>query len=194
MKLEIVNAKEAPASEEDVEAIVTIECHPKVQEWVYEYACGDIQRERDEYHEFFSALPENRRVEVLIAKHGGCLVGFLALWRRGVFMEHVASIGISVHPEYWGKGIATALIKAAIALAKGKGLQRLEAETLAANTAMRHVVEKMGFTLECVRKNRVLKDGSYQDEAAYVLLLETMSEGEDKDQWMTSGNRLSRRA
>ncbi len=179
MKLEIVNAKEAPVSEEDVEAIVAIECDPKVQKWVYEYAYTDLQQERDEYHAFFCTLPESREVEVLIAKHGSRVVGFLALWSRGAFMEHVATIGVSVHPAYWGKGVATELVHAAIELAKDKGLRRLEAETLAGNTAMRRVVERAGFVLECVRKNRVLKDGVYHDEAAYVLSLETTGEGED---------------
>ncbi|MCW4038076.1 MAG: GNAT family N-acetyltransferase, partial [Candidatus Bathyarchaeota archaeon] len=163
--------KEAPLSKEDVRSIVEIECHPKVQEWVYEYVDADSQKELREYQEFFRKLPENMRAEILVAKYDGCTVGFLGLWRRGVYMEHVASIGISVHPEYWGRGIATALIKAAIELARRKGLRRLEAETLSANTAMRYTVEKLGFTLECLRKKRVLKAGSYHDEAAYFLLL-----------------------
>jgi RimJ/RimL family protein N-acetyltransferase len=171
VRLEIVNAKEAPLSKEDVRSIVEIEGHPKVQEWVYEYVDADSQKELKEYQEFFRKLPENRRAEILIAKYDGYTVGFLGLWRRGVYMEHVASIGISVHPEYWGRGIATELIKAAIELARRNGLRRLEAETLSANTAMRHTVEKLGFALECVRKNRVLKAGSYHDEAAYFLLL-----------------------
>ena len=171
VRLEIMNANKASLSEEDVRSVVEIECHPKVQEWVYEYVDADSQKELREYQEFFRKLPENRRAEILVAKYDGYVVGFLGLWRRGVYMEHVASIGISVHPEYWGRGIATELIKAAIELAMGKGLRRLEAETLSANTAMRHVVEKLGFTLECVRKNRVLKGGSYHDEVAYFLLL-----------------------
>lgn len=86
-------------------------------------------------------------------------------------MEHVASVGISVHPDYWGKGIAARLIKSAIELAKEKGFKRLEIETLAENAAMRHVAEKLGFKLESLRKNRIKKDGSYRDEAAYFLLL-----------------------
>lgn len=171
VRLEIVNAKEAPLSKEDVRSIVEIESHPKVQEWVYEYVDADSQKELREYQEFFRKLPENRGAEILVAKYDGCTVGFLGLWRRGVYMEHVASIGISVHPEYWGRGIATELIKAAIELARRKGLRRLEAETLSANTAMRHVVEKLWFTLECLRKKRVLKAGLYHDEAAYFLLL-----------------------
>ena len=169
--LEIVNAKEASLSEEDIRSIVEIECHPKVQEWVYEYVDADSQKELREYQEFFRKLPANRRAEILIAKYDGDVVGFLGLWRRGVYMEHVASIGISVHPEYWGRGIATRLINAAIELARGKGLQRLESETLSANTAMRHTVEKVGFALECLRKKRVLKSGSCHDEVAYFLLL-----------------------
>jgi len=48
---------------------------------------------------------------------------------------------------------------------------RLEIETLSENTAMRHVAEKLGFKIESIRKNRIQKNGSYHDEAAYFLLL-----------------------
>ena len=86
-------------------------------------------------------------------------------------MEHIASIGVSVHPNYWGNGIVTQLIKSAIKLAKEKGLKRLEIEALAENAAMRHVAEKFGFKLESLRKNRIRKDETYHDEASYSLLI-----------------------
>ena len=171
MGLEILNAKETPLKDDDVRSIVEIERHPKVREWLTEYVDPDPEKEFQAYRKFFRSLPRNKRVEILIARYDGGVAGFLALWRRGIYMEHVASIGISVHPDYRGKGIAAQLVKSAIALARAKGFKRLEIETLAENTPMRRVAERLGFKLECVRSDRFYKDGSYRDEACYFLLL-----------------------
>jgi len=86
-------------------------------------------------------------------------------------MEHVATLGVSVHPDYWGRGVATRLMKSAIRLAKKKELRRLEIETLSENKAMRRVAEKAGFKLECIRKDRIMKEESYHSEASYFMLL-----------------------
>jgi len=171
LRLEIFNAKQTPLKDEDVRSIVEIECHPKVREWLIEYVDGNVEEELQAYKRFFRNLPKNTRAEILVVKCDGRVVGFLGLWRLGRYMEHVASLGVSVHPDYWGNGIATRLIKSAIELAKEKGFKRLEIETLSENTAMRHVAEKLGFKIESIRKNRIQKDGAYHDEASYFLLL-----------------------
>ena len=111
------------------------------------------------------------KADILVAKINEQVVGFLGLWRLGVNMEHVASIGVSVHPDYQRKGIATSLIKSAIELAREKEIRRLEVETLLENTPMRSIAEKLGFKLESLRKSRVRKGELYHDEVAYFLLL-----------------------
>jgi RimJ/RimL family protein N-acetyltransferase len=171
LRLVIFNARQTPPTEDEIRTIVEIEYRPEVQKWLTEYTDPDPQKELQSYQKFFRKLPKNRRVEVLIAKSDGRLVGFLALWRLGRYMEHIASLGLSVHPDYWGAGIASKLIESAIETAKEKGFKRIEIETLAENTAMRRVAEKKGFELECVRKKRIRKDGAYHDESAYALSL-----------------------
>ncbi len=171
MRLEIINAKETPPNDDEIRSIVEIECHPKVREWLIEYVGWNLETEFEAYKRFFENLPKNKRAEILLAKYKEQIVGFLGLWRLGRFMEHVASLGVSVHPDYWGRGIATRLIKSAIKLAREKEFRRLEIETLAENTAMRRAAVKAGFKLERIRKDRILKDGSYHDEASYFMLL-----------------------
>jgi RimJ/RimL family protein N-acetyltransferase len=140
-----------------------------VRKWLTEYSNEDFEKELEEYRKFFSGLQSNDRVEVLVAKIGGRIVGFLALWRIDDSDERTTSIGISVHPDFWGRGIATSLIKESIKLAKNKGVRKLIIETLEENSAMKHVAEKLGFKLETVRKGRIFKDGVYHDEDVYVL-------------------------
>ncbi|MFH0897298.1 MAG: GNAT family N-acetyltransferase, partial [Candidatus Bathyarchaeota archaeon] len=171
LNLEILNAKQILWAEKDIRAIAEIECHPKVLEWLYIYVDPDVSKEIRDYQEFFRKLPKNEKADMLIAKCDGHIIGFLALWRLGVYMEHVASIGVSVHPNYWGMGIATQLIKSAIELARDNGIRRIEVETLVKNAPMRHVTERSGFKLESLRKKRVQKGGSYHDEVSYFMLL-----------------------
>ncbi|MEM2342028.1 MAG: GNAT family protein [Candidatus Bathyarchaeia archaeon] len=171
MKLEIINAKMNPLKDEDIRAIVDIERHPAVKKWLVEYADEEYERELEEYRRFFSELKGNDRVEVLVAKIDGCIVGFLALWRMDENAERMTSIGISVHPDYWGRGIATKLVREAINLAREKGVKKLIIETLEENSAMKRVAEKLGFKLETIRKGKIFKDGAYHDEDVYSLQL-----------------------
>jgi len=170
LKLEIINVKLSPLKDEDVRAIVNIERHPAVRKWLVEYADEEYEKELEEYRRFFSELKSNDRVEVLVARIDGRIVGFLALWRIDD-AERMTSIGISVHPDYWGRGIATNLIKEAIKLARENGVKKLVIETLEENSAMKHVAEKLGFKLETVRKGKIFKDGTYHDEDVYSLRL-----------------------
>ena len=171
MKQEIINVKLNPLRDEDIKAIVEIEMHPAVRKWLIDYTSESFERELEEYKKFFDEIKGDDRVEVLVAKVDGCVAGFLALWRMNEYTEHVRSIGISVHPDCWGRGIASALIKESIKLAREMGVKKLVIETLEENNAMKHVAEKLGFKLETVRKGKIFKDGSYHDEDVYTLQL-----------------------
>ena len=172
LNVEILNAKHVCLTDEDIASIVEIECHTKVQEWLYDSFNLGHKEELREYQTFFrKKLSGNNNADILIAKCGGQVVGFLGLWRLGAYMDHVATIGVSVHPDYWGKDVATHLIESAIELAKEKEIGRLEVGTLSENASMRRVAEKVGFKLESIRKNRIKKGGSYHDEVAYAMLL-----------------------
>jgi RimJ/RimL family protein N-acetyltransferase len=172
LNTEIINAKQKILNEEEIKGVVEIECHPKVREWLFEYVDKSVQKEFQAYKRFFKKLKKNRRAEILVAKCNGHVAGFLGLWRQEKYKEHVATLGVSVHPDYWGNGVATHLIESAVELAKDNGFIRLEIETMAENKAMRHVAEKEGFKLESLRKNRIFKDGEFHDEASYCLLLD----------------------
>lgn len=169
MRFEIINAKQTPLRDEDVKSIVEIERHPMVKKWLIDYADEDFEKELEEYRRFFMDIRNNNLVDVLVAKHEGRAIGFLALWRINEEPERSASIGISVHPDYWGRGVATNLIRESIRLAKEKKIGKLIIETLEENNAMKHVAEKIGFKFESVRM--ILKDGAYHNEDVYVLNL-----------------------
>lgn len=170
LKLEIINVKLSPLKEDEVKAIVDIELHPAVKKWLVDYVYEDYDKELEDYKRFFREVQNNDKVEVLVAKVDGRVVGFLALWCMDE-EKHVRSIGISVHPEYWRKGIATKLVKEAVELAKNIGAKKVVIETIEENIAMRRVAEKLDFKLEDIRKDKVFKNGSRHNEYVYSLHL-----------------------
>ncbi len=71
------------------------------------------------------------------------------------------ALGYALRPAYWGRGFATELATALVALATGQlGLRALVATVVATNDASRRVVEKAGFEL-------VGTDPTYREAVLY---------------------------
>jgi putative acetyltransferase len=78
--------------------------------------------------------------------------------------RHVGRLGISVHAEWQGKGVGTALMAAAVDLADNwLNLTRLELEVYASNAAAIHLYERFGFTHEGKMRQHAFRDGEYVD-------------------------------
>ncbi len=78
--------------------------------------------------------------------------------------RHVGRIGITVHDEWQGKGVGTALMAAAVDLADNwLNLTRLELEVYADNAAAIHLYERFGFTYEGTLRQHAFRDGRYVD-------------------------------
>jgi RimJ/RimL family protein N-acetyltransferase len=171
VELQIINAKLTPLSDDEVRAIVEIEMHPAVREWLVDYVFEDFDKEFEDYKRFFREVQGNDKVEVLVAKLGSKVVGFLTFWVTEERGERVGSVGVSVHPDHWGEGVATKLVKESMELARALNVKKLVIETVEENVAMRRVAEKLGFKLEYVREDKPFKNGSRHDEYVYSLRL-----------------------
>jgi len=78
--------------------------------------------------------------------------------------KHAGTFGISVHPDWQGKGVGTALLRAAIDLADNwLNLTRFELEVYADNEAAIHLYERFGFELEGTLRQHAFRDGQYVD-------------------------------
>ena len=78
--------------------------------------------------------------------------------------RHVGRIGISVHSEFQGKGVGTALMAAAVDVADNwLNLTRLELEVYADNAAAIHLYERFGFIYEGTLRQHAFRDGKYID-------------------------------
>jgi L-phenylalanine/L-methionine N-acetyltransferase len=78
--------------------------------------------------------------------------------------RHVGAIGISVHDEWQGKGIGTALMRAGIDLSdKWLDLTRLELEVYTDNESAIRLYERFGFEREGTLRQHAFRDGQYVD-------------------------------
>ena len=78
-------------------------------------------------------------------------------WRCG-------EIGYELHPDFWGKGLMTEAVTAAVACGHETfGLNRIEAWTLPGNAASDRVLEKCGFRHEGTLRQKARFKGAFHD-------------------------------
>jgi GNAT superfamily N-acetyltransferase len=123
------------------------------------------------FHEFFCAVPEGERILFkhrvtdpqvihdwcqridygkilpLLAIADGQIVADASLHQQlAGWKRHIGRISIVVHPDYRGHGLARALVRELIDIARDAGLEKLEAEFLGEQQAARRVFAEVGFS------------------------------------------------
>jgi len=78
-------------------------------------------------------------------------------------LKHCGELGMGVHPDYRGLGIGERLINRCIQAAREIGLERIELEVFASNLPAIKLYEKIGFSVEGVKKKARKIDGKYDD-------------------------------
>ncbi len=82
-------------------------------------------------------------------------------------------IGYFLLPEYWGKGFATELANAMIEFGFNRlGLHKISARCNTNNLKSEGIMKKVGMTLEGELRKVRYKNGSWDDEKNYGILLE----------------------
>jgi len=102
----------------------------------------------------------------LVAVVGDRVVGLIGVhtFPNRPRRRHVGAIGISVHNEWQGKGVGTALMRACVDLAdKWLNLTRLELEVYTDNEQAIGLYERFGFEREGTLRQHAFRDGHYVD-------------------------------
>jgi putative acetyltransferase len=106
---------------------------------------------------------------LLVAEVDGEAVGNCGLHAAGRGRRrHVASVGMSVHDAWQGRGVGTALLAAAIDVADNwLNYHRLRLEVYSDNAAAIALYRKFGFEIEGTLREDAFRDGRYVD--AFVM-------------------------
>ena len=111
----------------------------------------------------------------LVAEVDGKVVGNIGLHAipKSRRRAHAAAIGMAVHDAYHGKGVGTALMKAALDLADN-WLQyaRIELTVYTDNVAALALYKKFGFVIEGTHKQYAFRNGEYTDSYSMARLRE----------------------
>lgn len=103
----------------------------------------------------------------------GELAGEAQLW--GVDLHNrLGHVGISLRPSFRGRGLGTDTVRMLCRYGFAiRGLQRLQAETLADNAAMIRAATQAGFTREGILRRSAWVDGDFADQ---VILSQLVTE------------------
>lgn len=78
--------------------------------------------------------------------------------------RHAGGIGMGVHDDWQGKGVGTALLRAAVEMAdRWLNLRRLELKVYTDNEAAIRLYERFGFEREGTLRQYAFRDGVYID-------------------------------
>lgn len=86
-------------------------------------------------------------------------------------LSHRGSLGMGVDYNYRRQGIGEKLLTACLDKAKKKGITRIELETREDNLPSINLYKKLGFSLECVKKNAMKFNGEYFDSLQMSIIL-----------------------
>ena len=107
----------------------------------------------------------------ILTEHKSEVVGLLtAVGGDRNRQRHSATLALGVAKAYWGQGIATAMVREAVAWSERTGLKRLELTVHTSNLAALSVYLRCGFQVEGVRRSSLFVDGEYVDEYLMSLL------------------------
>ena len=104
----------------------------------------------------------------LVAILDGRLVGAADIIRYKGRRDHVGGIGMSVHDDFQGRGIGSALLGSLIDTAdKWLNLRRLELAVYVDNEPAIRLYKRFGFVIEGTRQAVAFRDGAFVDD--YVM-------------------------
>jgi RimJ/RimL family protein N-acetyltransferase len=102
---------------------------------------------------------------VLVAESASQPVGLLtAVGGEVNRLRHSATLALGVAKSHWGQGIATAMVREAVAWSTTAPVSRLELTVHTSNLAAIAVYLRCGFEVEGRRRRSLFVDGAYVDE------------------------------
>lgn len=151
-----------PPMPDDVEDIYRLFSHPLVARTTLQMPTQQIQHTQERIN---SSSPGLYRY---VAELDGRAIGMVVLHHfQNPRRHHAATLGMSVHPDYWNRGVGSALMEAVIDLADNwLNLKRVELEVNVDNSAGVRLYEKFNFEVEGTLRYHTYGDGRWADSYA----------------------------
>jgi ribosomal protein S18 acetylase RimI-like enzyme len=108
----------------------------------------------------------------VVAIDGGAVVGWCDIvpdLRES--SRHCGRLAMGVDPDYRGRGIGRRLLRAALAAARARGLERIELNVVDTNEIAIRLYKRFGFEEEGLLRNARKLDGQYDNKLTMGLLL-----------------------
>jgi putative acetyltransferase len=151
----------------DVDFIYHLYMHPVINPWLlYE------MMEEAEFLPIFDELVAKK--SLFVYYEGTDRIGMFKLVPQKYRNSHIIYLGgIGIHPDYWGKGYGSMMLKEVIDLVKSMGYSRIELTVASVNAQAIRTYEKAGFSNEgTLKKYTYLKsENRFIDEQVMALLL-----------------------
>jgi len=135
-----------------------------------------------ELHQLFLEIPEQERMFIkhrvqdvkvirdwcqnidygrnlpLVGTLGGKITGVATLHQQlGGWRRHIGRVSVLVHPQFRGRGLAKTLVSEVLDIARGAGLERVEAEFIGEQEAATKMFAMLGFS-QLLRLDDYVKD------------------------------------
>jgi GNAT superfamily N-acetyltransferase len=108
-------------------------------------------------HDWCRNIDYGRNLPV-VALIGGKIIGDATLHQQlGGWKRHIGRVSVLVHPDFRGRGLARALVGEIIEIARGAGLERVEAEFIGEQETAIKMFAMLGFS-QLLRLEDYVKD------------------------------------
>lgn len=101
---------------------------------------------------------------IITAEWRGRVLGNAGLHAQRGRRRHAASLGLSIHDDFTGKGLGTLFLKTLLDTADNwHDLKRIELNVFTDNASAIRLYEKFGFEKEGTMRQYAFRDGAYAD-------------------------------
>lgn len=111
---------------------------------------------------FLHEITANRHARYFIARVGRQVVGYGGMW---LILDEAHVTNVAVHPDWRGRHIGEALMRALIRCARSYGITRMTLEVRVSNQVAQNLYTKLGFRPAGIRK------GYYTDTREDALIM-----------------------
>ena len=118
----------------------------RYQDWAYPYPLDEARRTVAAAALMEGPVDDEWWMLTVVERRSGAIVGDVAIGQS--WQGRAAEIGYTLHPDHWGRGLATEAVGAAVDGLIAAGTRRLSASTHPDNWASVRLLEGLGFDYE----------------------------------------------